>query len=59
MLKLIKIIITIWAGCVFAQLFLATPLYSNKPPIYMAGIKSGDICHCPVTAGDCVCAIHW
>jgi hypothetical protein len=24
---------------------------------YMAGIKTGDICDCPVEVGDCVCKI--
>ncbi len=28
---------------------------AEKPPIYSAGIKDGDICACPVLAGDCVC----
>ncbi|MGB9773546.1 MAG: hypothetical protein ACP5JH_09400 [Bacteroidota bacterium] len=26
--------------------------------VYMAGVKDGDICHCPVVAGDCICAIN-
>lgn len=25
---------------------------------YMAGTLDGAICNCPVTVGDCVCAIH-
>ncbi len=28
---------------------------AEKEPIYSAGNKNGDICECPVPAGNCVC----
>ncbi len=51
--------IVVAAYMIIGGIIALTPrnVIAKNKPIYMAGIKSGDICNCPVTAGDCVCAI--
>jgi hypothetical protein len=49
------------AAFLFIVLFnvvqLVSPSTVSAKVYYMAGIKDGDICSCPVTVGDCVCRI--